>query len=157
MPPCRAADARGVAARVLLLAVLALAAAACGGVDDGATAAAAAEPGPSAVAASDATGADAVVEIRTYQFTHPDLEVEPGAQVRWVNRDRILHTVTSGERTYNDAGVVTDTRLDDLFDFSLDGRSEDRNSATYTFDEPGTYHVLCTIHPGIDATVTVSG
>lgn len=39
------------------------------------------------------------------------------------------------------------------FDEQLDGKG---STFTFTFDAPGTYTYLCTIHPGMDATVTVS-
>ena len=90
-----------------------------------------------------------------FQFTQDTVSIAPGDTVRWNNNDEIIHTVTSGSRTYGDLGVVTDTVTDGLFDFTLDGRVPDDASASFTFDEAGSYSMICTIHPGIDMTVEV--
>jgi plastocyanin len=48
------------------------------------------------------TGAEAAlppatVDVRTFQFQEPLLEVQAGTEVVWSNRDAIEHTVTSGD------------------------------------------------------------
>ncbi|MEE8600608.1 plastocyanin/azurin family copper-binding protein [Euzebya tangerina] len=101
-------------------------------------------------------GTEHLVEIEIFQFGVDELSVVAGDSVRWNNNDEIVHTVTSGSRTYGELGVVTATETDGLFDFTLDGREPDQASASFTFDEPGTYSMICTIHPGIDMTVEVS-
>jgi plastocyanin len=60
----------------------------------------------------------------------------------WTNNDGFAHTVTAGTRD-NPA---------DLFD---SGNVEAGETFEFTFDEPGTYEYFCSLHPGMDGTVTV--
>jgi plastocyanin len=72
--------------------------------------------------------------------------VSVGTTVEWKNLDDSPHTVTSGTATCVgqcwgldfDSGVL---RLDDVYRF--------------TFDKPGTYPYLCSLHPWMAGTVTV--
>ncbi len=40
--------------------------------------------------------ADAMVEVRLFQFQSDTLEVPAGTRVRWTNHDDVEHTVTAG-------------------------------------------------------------
>jgi plastocyanin len=76
---------------------------------------------------------DAAVEIRTFQFDRPTVEVPAGTRVVWTNQDQIEHTVTAG---------VPDTVLAD-FGGTLAGKG---STFGVTFDRAGTYPYFCTRH-----------
>ena len=154
----------------LLLTVVALGATACGQSSSAAptepsTAAtdsseAAANPSEAAGEASEAAGgdsgegsgkpADALIEgkpadaseritLRKSLFTTEQLQVRSGTTVAWINRDPYGHTVT--------------------FDPILDsGVLAGGGRYAVTFNEPGTYGFVCTVHPAImSGEVTVKG
>jgi plastocyanin len=91
------------------------------------------------VMARAATGTPVAVQIHQYQF-HPDpLTVEVGQPVTWTNEDSAAHDVTSS------SGPVP----------FASGSLATGQSFTVTFDQPGTYAYLCTVHPDMVGTVTV--
>lgn len=93
-----------------------------------------------------AEGAD---DVENKNFYVPSsITVPVGTTVVWVNNDDAPHTVTSGTPTcpglcwgldFN-SGIM---RLDDVYEF--------------TFNEPGTYDYLCSLHPWMTGRVTVIG
>lgn len=76
------------------------------------------------------------VEVRDFDFFPRDLTVEAGTAITWVNRDSAPHDAT------DEAGGWGT------------GLLQQGESATLTFDSPGTYRYLCTIHPNMKATLT---
>jgi plastocyanin len=116
---------------------LSLGATACGGDDDPDSA----KTGGEAPAAQSqpATGS---VDIKTFMFQPDPVRVKAGTEVTWTNQDDILHTVTSGKR-----GKTTD---------EFDKKVNLNDEFSHTFDKPGTYPYVCTIHMGMDGTVVVS-
>lgn len=158
----------------LLLTVVALGATACGQSSSAAptepsaaatdSSEAAADPSEAAGEASEAAGgdsgdsggggggkpADALIEgkpadaseritLRKSLFTTEQLQVRSGTTVAWINRDPYGHTVT--------------------FDPILDsGVLAGGGRYAVTFNEPGTYGFVCTVHPAImSGEVTVKG
>ena len=115
---------------VLVAAALATGAAGCSGDSDEDTAAAAA-----------GSPAGEEVSIGTFQYMPKDLSIDAGTTVTWTNDDAILHTVT----TSGDAPEAFDLQLKDK-----------GATASFTFDKPGTYTYVCSVHPGMQATVSVS-
>lgn len=103
--------------------------------------------GGDAGAGGDANGgredSAAAVTIKTFAFQPSPIKISAGTAVTWTNEDDILHTVTAGERGAADAA----------FDEDLDGPG---SRATLTFDTPGTFAYHCSIHPGMDAAITVT-
>jgi plastocyanin len=84
-----------------------------------------------------------VVEIEGDAFAEDELSVPVGSVVSWINNDDHDHTVAHGQD-----GVAAEDRR-----FNLPvppGESRD-----FTFDEPGTYPVTCSIHPEMNMTVVV--
>jgi plastocyanin len=73
----------------------------------------------------------------------PALTIPVGTKVTWSNRDLIEHTATE----YLDGFPKPDAR----FDLTL----EPEASASYTFDEVGTYEVGCVPHPAMQMLVIV--
>jgi plastocyanin len=100
------------------------------------------EASPSAGQSAAASGSVTMVEILNSDFG-PDLTIAAGTSVMWMNADAFAHTATQGSD-----GVKAP---DALFDLQLAAGGSD----SYTFAEPGTYQVTCTIHPNMNMTVTV--
>ena len=77
------------------------------------------------------------VEIRDFDFFPRELTVESGTTITWVNRDTAPHDATDEGGSWGTAML------------------KQGESDTLTFDSPGVYQYLCTIHPNMKATVTV--
>jgi len=79
------------------------------------------------------------ITLRKSLFTTEQLQVRSGTTVAWINRDPYGHTVT--------------------FDPILDsGVLAGGGRYAVTFNEPGTYGFVCTVHPAImSGEVTVKG
>jgi plastocyanin len=84
------------------------------------------------------TAPQVTVEIRNFDFFPRELAVKTGTAVTWVNRDAAPHDAT-----------------DEAGDWSTSTLNQG-DSATLTFDSPGVYRYLCTIHPNMRATLTVA-
>ena len=83
------------------------------------------------------SGAGVEVQLLAGCMTPTVLEVEPGADVTFVNRDPYVHNVW---------GV------------GWGGETLDEGDAFIrTFDRPGTYPFTCTLHPGMSGAVVVGG
>ena len=123
---------------VALCAVLALALglAACGGSSGGGSTSAS----TSAPSSSGASGGGVTIKMQNIQFSPKDTTVKVGQKVTWTNDDNTDHNVTA--------------------DSGADFKSKDfGNGATFEFtpDKAGTIKYVCTIHPGMTATLTVTG
>jgi plastocyanin len=77
------------------------------------------------------------ISAQNFMFSPATITVKAGATVTWVNHDEEPHTI------FNDAGLFRSSALDTNESFS------------YTFDKPGTYHYVCTIHPRMTGTIIV--
>ena len=80
---------------------------------------------------------DQTVAVIDNDYDPDDLEVSAGATVEWVIEGDVAHTVT--------------------FDDEDSGNLDSGQSYARTFDDPGEFDYVCTIHPGMDGTVTVTG
>jgi plastocyanin len=78
------------------------------------------------------------VTMSGLQFRPSAISVSPGATVTWTNQDNTLHNVT-----FSNMSIVS------IGSFSTGAKSTVMPSAT------GTYAYQCTIHPGMNGTVTV--
>ena len=85
-----------------------------------------------------AEGRPITVNAAIQDFTHEDLTVQDGATVVWTNNDGVSHTTTAQNGDWDSGRLASGQQ------FSL------------TFDEPGTFSYLCTIHPSMTATVIVT-
>jgi plastocyanin len=75
--------------------------------------------------------------VKSYLFEPKAIQVEAGDTVTWTNEDNFTHTV----------------QVDGQEDHRV-GRGE---SVSITFDEPGTYDYVCTLHrQDMDGTVIVT-
>jgi plastocyanin len=64
--------------------------------------------------------------VKSYRFDPKTIEIEAGDTVTWTNDDNFTHTV----------------QVEGQQDHKV-GQGE---SVEITFDEPGTYHYVCTLH-----------
>jgi plastocyanin len=124
---------------VALCAVVALALglAACGGSSNNSG-----SSGSTSTPASSSSGSAGGVQIKmqNIQFSPKDTTVKVGDKVTWTNDDSTDHNVTAQS--------------------GADFKSKDfGNGGTFSFtpDKAGTIKYVCTIHPGMTATLTVSG
>jgi plastocyanin len=90
--------------------------------------------GPCAMAAE--TGA-AKIEVKDFMFMPTTLTVGVGSKVTWVNKDDEPHTVVSDTGMFRSGAMDTD------------------ESFSFKFDQPGTYHFTCSIHPRMVGTIVV--
>lgn len=88
-------------------------------------------------AASPGAGRVAIVD---FAFDPSTVAVAVGDTITWTNKDTAAHTVTSDGDGPLDSGTL-------------------REGATYeaTFERPGRYAYICSIHPTMKGTVEVSG
>ncbi|MGV9299999.1 cupredoxin domain-containing protein [Amycolatopsis sp. NPDC003676] len=93
-------------------------------------------PSPPAAASSTANA----VAIKDFAFAPAATTVKKGTTVTWTNQDQDAHTVTS----QGSGGPLRSPTL------------QTGQSYQYTFSTPGTFEYLCTIHPFMTATVTVT-
>jgi plastocyanin len=121
----------------LLLACLALVAVGCGGDDDddGGGGGAGADTSEEAAPAG---GGGAEVTMKDIKFDPKNLTVKVGDTVEWVNDDSVGHDVTADDFKSGDPGGMASG---DTFE--------------HTFEKAGTYDYVCTVHPGMEGTVTV--
>jgi plastocyanin len=77
------------------------------------------------------------ITVKNFMFSPTTLSVKTGATVTWVNEDNEPHTIVS------DAGLFRSGAIDTKETFA------------YTFDKPGTYHFICSIHPYMTGTIVV--
>ncbi|MFE0459060.1 plastocyanin/azurin family copper-binding protein [Kitasatospora sp. NPDC058965] len=84
-------------------------------------------------------GSDSVA-IKNFAFAPAAVTVKVGTTVTWTNQDSEPHTVTG----QNNTGPLNSKALNT------------GQSYSYTFTTPGSYSYLCTIHPFMTATVTVT-
>jgi plastocyanin len=114
---------------------IALAISACGGGDSGGG-----STSTSSASASSAGGAGVQIKMQNIAFSPKSTTVKVGDKVTWVNDDTVDHNVTANS--------------------GADFKSKDfGNGGTFSFtpDKAGTIKYVCTIHPGMAGTLTVTG
>jgi plastocyanin len=114
---------------------LALAVSACGGGGGGSTSS-------TSTAASGASsgGGGVAIKMQNIAFSPNSTTVKVGQKVTWTNDDTTDHNVTATS--------------------GADFKSKDfGNGGTFSFtpEKAGTIKYVCTIHPGMDGTLTVTG
>jgi plastocyanin len=125
---------------LLTVAACAAAVAGCGGGGSSSSSDTGAAPAPAATSAAPATASGGAVQItmKNIQFAPSKATVKVGQTVKWTNDDSVVHDVsaTSGAK----------------FKSALFAKGK-----TYEFKatKPGTVKYVCTIHPGMEGTLTV--
>ena len=85
-----------------------------------------------------ADASQVTVEIRDFGFLPRDLTVTIGTTISWTNLDAVPHDATDGADEWGTGSLA------------------EGESFRLTFDSPGSYDYLCTIHPNMEATLTVA-
>jgi plastocyanin len=129
--------------RILLSAgaalALALAFSACGGGGGGGSTSTTASSA-STSSSSSAGGGGVQIKMQNIAFSPKATTVKVGEKVTWTNDDSVTHNVTANS--------------------GADFKSKDFGSGgtfSFTPDKAGTIKYVCTIHPGMVGTLTVTG
>jgi plastocyanin len=80
---------------------------------------------------------DISVVIKNFDYSPMDLNIAPGTTVMWKNLDGEPHTIASID------GMFRSPALDQ------------NDSYSFTFNRPGVFKYICSIHPKMRATITV--
>jgi plastocyanin len=121
---------------ILLVACLALVAAGCGGDDDEETTT---SRGPTTTEESSSAAGGAIeIKMKDIQFAPDKASVKAGQTVKWVNEDSVEHDVSA------DNGEFKSER------FGQGGEFETK------LDKAGSVPYVCTVHPNMKATLTVT-
>jgi plastocyanin len=122
-------------ALVPLLAVVAALAAGCGG---GGSSSSSSSSTASSQPASSGGGGAVTVTMKNIQFAPKDVTVKTGQTITWRNDDTVDHNVTA------QSGASFRSK-----NFGNGG------SFSFKAAKAGTIKYVCTIHPGMDGTITV--
>jgi len=80
------------------------------------------------------------ISIENFAFGPNEIAIAVGDTVLWTNDESsIVHTTTSDDDLWDSGNIPAGSRFE------------------HTFDEAGTFAYICTIHPSMTATITVSG
>ena len=79
----------------------------------------------------------ASVTIKNFDYSPMNLAVAAGTTVTWKNLDGEVHTVVSVDGTFRSQAL------------------DQNDTFSFTFNKPGTYKYVCSIHPKMMATITV--
>jgi plastocyanin len=85
------------------------------------------------------TGGGVTIDMKNIAFSPKDATAKVGQKVTWTNKDSVDHNVVAGDGSFKSN------------DFGQNG--------TYTFTpkKAGKISYQCTLHPGMTATLTVTG
>ena len=100
------------------------------------------EPTPTAAPTPTRALAKGELASDIVDFVLQDLTIEVGTNVIWTNLDVSPHTATSGQP-------------DDITGIWSSGPLATGSSFSFTFNQTGTFLYFCTIHPSMQASVTV--
>jgi plastocyanin len=123
---------------------LGLVVAGCGGDDDDDGGGGAqnneqpAESGGSAGGGGEGGGGGTQVAMEGIEFNPAEVRVSAGDTVTWTNDDTVGHDVTGDEFRSGDPGGM-----------------QNGDTFEHTFDKAGTFDYVCTVHPGMEGSVTV--
>ena len=124
---------------LLVLAATALAAAGCGSSNNSSSSSSSpstSSPAPATSTASGGGGGTVTIDMKNIAFNPSSATVKVGQTVKWVNQDSAPHNVTGGplqSKTFGNGG-----------------------SYTFTPKKAETISYVCTVHPGMKATLTVT-
>jgi plastocyanin len=83
-------------------------------------------------------GAGAEVVMEGIRFDPTEVSVAVGDTVTWVNNDSVGHDVTADQFSSGEPGAMNSG---DTFE--------------HTFEKAGTFDYVCSVHPGMEGSVTV--
>ncbi|MEJ6486963.1 cupredoxin family copper-binding protein [Nostoc punctiforme UO1] len=82
--------------------------------------------------------ADVTVKIHNFKFEPANLAIAVGKTVQFINVDEEPHTATATDGTFNSKALDTN------------------ETWNYTVTKPGTYPYICSVHPFMKGTLTVT-
>lgn len=90
------------------------------------------------------TGTPGVNEIfiSGFAFSPSSKTISAGTTIKWINKDNVIHTVTSGTPG-SPSGTFNSGNFGQNGEFS------------YKFDQAGTFKYFCNIHQSMTGTITV--
>jgi plastocyanin len=98
-----------------------------------------AEQGSAGGGGADAgSGGGAKVSMEGIKFNPASVTVKAGDTVTWTNNDSVGHDVTGDNFKSGDSGGL-----------------QNGDTFAQTFDKKGTFDYVCTVHPGMEGSVTV--
>lgn len=118
---------------VLILGLITLFLAACGG--------------------SGTRGTGATVHMGPTNFTQPSVTISKGSSVTLVNDTSTVHIIANGQwvngapQPKQESGAPTVSNVQ----FNTNGQSQNIGP----FQTAGTFHLYCSVHPGMNLTITV--
>lgn len=79
------------------------------------------------------------ITISNYSFQPATLTIRKGATVTWLNNDDDVHTIkaTDGPASFISPALDNGTKF------------------SFTFQQAGTYHYVCTVHPYMRGVIVV--
>jgi len=128
---------------IMLLACTALGAAGCGGGDDEGSSSSSSstqKEDTSGSGSGAATTSDAVeIDMKNFQFAPKNATAKVGQTVKWTNQDSAAHDATD-----EDTGQFKSDQF---------GKGD---TYEFTAKKAGKINYVCTLHPGMEATLTVT-
>jgi plastocyanin len=110
-----------------------------GGGDDAQNTEPPAEQGSAGGGGADTgSGGGAKVSMKGIKFNPANVTVKAGDKVTWTNNDSVGHDVTGDNFKSGDAGGL-----------------QNGDTFAHTFDKKGTFDYVCTVHSGMEGSVTV--
>lgn len=88
-------------------------------------------------------------------FSPSVITVNAGDTVTWVNNDKEIHNITSGNGITR-TEFVTTSRVGTPDGLFQSGSFSPGQSWSHTFTKPGIFHYFCSIHPWMNGVVVVS-
>ena len=84
-----------------------------------------------------ANAGEVAVSIKNFDYSPMELNIAAGTTVVWKNLDGEPHTIASLDGAFRSQAL------------------DQNDSFRFTFDHPGVYKYICSIHPKMKATITV--
>jgi plastocyanin len=110
-----------------------------GGGDDAQNTEQPAEQGSAGGGGADTgSGGGAKVSMKGIKFNPANVTVKAGDKVTWTNNDSVGHDVTGDNFKSGEAGGM-----------------QNGDTFAHTFDKKGTFDYVCTVHSGMEGSVTV--
>ncbi len=85
-------------------------------------------------------------------FAQPSITIAKGSTLTLVDDDSMPHIINNGSWVNGVAKAVHESGAPPVNNLQLNGNS---NQQIGPFNTAGTYHLYCTIHPGMNLTVVV--
>jgi plastocyanin len=95
------------------------------------------------------------ISIHLYSFHMSPLEIKAGTTVTWINNDQADHTIVAAVKDDQGKFIPDPNKLfasDTLKSVTIASGA----SFSFTFDKPGEYYYLCTLHKNMVGKIIVT-